>query len=72
MAQEACTCTKAEGEAEGTSKSMTSKSPHKIVTETIDEEISTLKKKIHTLQKSNWILREEKDTLYNQLDKVCW
>ena len=53
MAQEACTCTKAEGEAEGTPKSMTSKSPHKIVTETIDEEISTLKMKIHTLQKSN-------------------
>ena len=47
MAQEACTSTKAEGEAEGTSKSTSSESDHKIVTETKDEEISTLKKKIH-------------------------
>ena len=47
MAQEACTSTKAEGEAEGTSKSTSSESDHKIVTETEDEEISTLKKKIH-------------------------
>ena len=51
---------------------MTSELDNEIVTETKDEEISTLKKKIHALQKSNWILRKEKDTLCNQLDKVCW
>ena len=42
MAQEACTSTKAEGEAH-----MISELDHEIVTETKDEEISTLKKKIH-------------------------
>ena len=67
MAQEACTSTKEEGEAD-----MTSELDNEIVTETKDEEISTLKKKIHALQRSNWILRKEKDTLFNQLDKVCW
>ena len=48
MAQEACTSTKAEGEAH-----MISELDHEIVTETKDEEISTLKKKIHALQRSN-------------------
>ena len=32
---------------------MTSESDHEIVTKTKDEDISTLKKKIHALQKGN-------------------
>lgn len=67
IVKETSTSSKAEDESNATN-AMSDEDEY--LDETKEEDLQTMKKKIHAMQKANWRLRKQKETLRSQLDHV--